>query len=186
MAPTAPPLPGSQSAYRGRHTHRLARACAHLSPSFPAPGSLRTCTGFGWCTQTASSCCTKGEYKGCLTQSTAPPKPPEGLTSGTCHRIAGLAGDGGPADMAVCHTHADSGRKSPTNTGGRGTRTQKSPRPEQYDHWRWNSCVFIIQRQNPVDPLEVAAGADVRRRGALALKVVFRITYLSYEDKLTA
>ena len=124
--------------------------------------------------------------QGCLTQSTAPPKPPEGLTSGTCHRIAGLAGDGGPADMAVCHTHADSGRKSPTNTGGRGTRTQKSPRPEQYDHWRWNSCVFIIQRQNPVDPLEVAAGADVRRRGASARKVVFRITYLSYEDKLTA
>ena len=58
--------------------------------------------------------------KGCLTQSTAPPKPPEGLTSGTCHRIAGLAGGRGPADMAVCHTHADSGRKSPTNTGGWG------------------------------------------------------------------
>ena len=124
--------------------------------------------------------------KGCLTQSTAPPKPPEGLTSGTCHRIAGLAGGGGPADMAVCHTHADSGRKSPTNTGGRGTRTQKPPRPEQYDHWRWNSCIFILQRQITVDPLEAAAGADMRRCGTLARKVVFRITYLSYEDKLTA
>ena len=122
--------------------------------------------------------------QGCLTQSTAPPKPPEGPTSGTCHRIAGLAEGGGAADMAVCSGCADTGQKSPTDTGGRGTRTQTPPAPEQYGHGRWNSCVFIAQRHSTVDPLEVAAGADVRCCGALARKVVFLFTYLSYGNKL--
>ena len=77
--------------------------------------------------------------QGCLTQSTAPPKPPEGPTSGTCHRIAGLARGGGPADMAVCGGCVDTGQKSPTDTGGRGTRTPNPPAPEQYAHGRWNA-----------------------------------------------
>ena len=122
--------------------------------------------------------------QGCLTQSTAPPKPPEGPTGGTCHRIAGLAEGGGAADMAVCSGCADTGQKSPTDTGGRGTRTQTPLAPEQHGHGRWNSCVFITQRRNPVHPFEVAAGADVRCHGALARKVVFLFTYLSYGNKL--
>ena len=123
--------------------------------------------------------------QGCLTQSTAPPKPPEGPTGGTCHRIAGLAEGGGAADMAVCSGCADTGQKSPTDTGGRaGHAHPNPPAPEQYGHGRWNSCVFIAQRHSTVDPLEVAAGADVRCRGALARKVVFLFTYLSYGNKL--
>ena len=86
--------------------------------------------------------------------------------------------------MAVCGGCVDTGQKSPTDTGGRGMRTQTPPAPEQYGHGRWNSCVFIAQRHNAVDPLEVAAGADVQCCSALAQKVIFRITYLSYEHKL--
>ena len=121
------------------------------------------------------------------TQSTAPPKPPEGVTSGTRHRIAGLAGDGGPAaDMAACHGHADSGRQSPTGAGDRGTRTPKPPGPERHNHWRHNPYIISFPIANAEDELEAAAaGVDVRRRGALAREVVCLITYLSYEQKLT-
>ena len=86
--------------------------------------------------------------------------------------------------MAVCSGCTDTG-KNPRITPAAGACAPKEPpAPEWHGYGRWNSCVFITQRRNPVHPFEVAAGADVRCHGALARKVVFLFTYLSYGNKL--
>ena len=86
--------------------------------------------------------------------------------------------------MAVCGGCVDTGQKSPTDTGGRGTRTPNPPAPEQYAHGRWTRAMGLYQIVNDSEQNVHRIVVHMRRCGASAQKVVFLFTYLSYDNKL--